>query len=39
MRAQFISDAELIAAKLPAGRPQDLADVDAPYKAKRRKVA
>jgi hypothetical protein len=39
MRAQFISNAELIAAKPPVGRPQDLADVDALYEAKRRKAA
>ena len=39
LRAQFISGADLIAAKLAAGRPQDLADVDALNKAKGRKEA
>ncbi len=34
LKAQFISDADLIVAKLAAGRPQDLADVDAIRKAK-----
>jgi hypothetical protein len=34
LMAQFISGADLIAAKLAAGRPQDLADVDALRKAK-----
>ncbi|MBI1867037.1 MAG: hypothetical protein HYS06_01845 [Methylocystis sp.] len=34
LKAQFISDADLIVAKLAAGRPQDLADVDALHKAK-----
>ena len=37
--ALCISDAELIAAKLAAGRPQDLADGDALHKARGRKVA
>jgi hypothetical protein len=36
LTAEFISDADLIAAKLAAGRPQDLADVDALKKAKSR---
>ncbi len=39
LRAQFISGADLIASKLAAGRPQDLADVDALNKAKGRKDA
>ena len=34
LRANFISGADLIAAKLAAGRPQDLADVDALKEAK-----
>lgn len=34
LMAEFISDTDLIAAKLAAGRPQDLADVDALKKAK-----
>jgi hypothetical protein len=33
LKAFFISSADLIAAKLAAGRPQDLADVDAIRKA------
>ncbi|MGH6908507.1 MAG: DUF6036 family nucleotidyltransferase [Aestuariivirga sp.] len=36
LKAHFISDADLITAKLAAGRPQDLADVDAIHKAKGR---
>ncbi len=36
LKAQFISEADLIASKLAVGRPQDLADVDAIHKAKRR---
>ena len=39
LRAQFISGADLIAAKLAAGRPQDLADVTALNKAKDPKKA
>jgi hypothetical protein len=35
LRASFISSEDLIAAKLAAGRPQDLADVDAIRKARR----
>jgi hypothetical protein len=35
LRATFISRADLITAKLAAGRPQDLADVDAIRKAGR----
>jgi|SRR5215471_16036592 len=34
LRASFISREDLIAAKLAAGRPQDLADVDAMRKAR-----
>ena len=33
LKAFFISSADLVAAKLAAGRPQDLADVDAIRKA------
>ncbi len=33
LKANFISAEDLIAAKLPAGRPQDIADVDAIRKA------
>ena len=36
LKAQFISETDLIVAKLAAGRPQDLADVDAINKAKGR---
>jgi hypothetical protein len=39
LRAQFISGADLIAAKLAAGRPQDLADVNALNEAKGPKEA
>jgi hypothetical protein len=35
LKALFISSEDLIAAKLAAGRPQDLADVDAIRKAKK----
>lgn len=34
LTAHFISEADLIAAKLSSARPQDLADVDAIQKAK-----
>jgi hypothetical protein len=34
LKAYFISSADLVAAKIAAGRPQDLADVDALRKAK-----
>ena len=33
LRAYFISGADLMAAKIAAGRPQDMADVDALRKA------
>jgi hypothetical protein len=39
LKASFISEADLIAAKLAAARPQDLADIDAINKAKGRSVA
>ena len=39
LRAQFISGADLIAAKLAVGRPQDLADVSALNKPEGRKQA
>jgi len=34
LKVHFISEADLVAAKLAAGRPQDLADVDALRRAK-----
>lgn len=34
LKAQFISETDLIVAKQAAGQPQDLADVDAIRKAK-----
>ena len=39
LQAPFISADDLIAAKLAAGRPQDIADVDAMRKARRDKSA
>jgi hypothetical protein len=36
LKAFFISSADLVAAKLASGRPQDLADVDAIRKATER---